>query len=56
MVAQQYEALGQEKVSKDFFFNDHTHTSPAGARLNAETVVAGLKKLRNCRLAEFLNR
>jgi len=56
LVAQQYEALGQEKVSKEFFFNDHTHTSPAGARLNAETVVAGLKKLKNCKLAEFLKR
>ncbi len=54
LVAQQYEAVGQDKVSKDFFFNDHTHTSPAGARLNAETVVAGLKKLKDCRLAKFL--
>jgi len=56
MVAQQYESVGQEKVNKEFFFNDHTHTSPAGARLNAETVVAGLKKLKGCRLAKFLNR
>jgi len=56
MIAQQYEALGEEKVSKDLFFNDHTHTSPAGARLNAETVVAGLKKLKGCKLAKFLNR
>ena len=55
MIAQQYEALGEEKVSKELFFNDHTHTSPAGARLNAETVVAGLKKLKNCKLAKFLN-
>lgn len=55
MIAQQYEALGEEKVSKELFFNDHTHTSPAGARLNAETVVAGLKKLQNCKLAKFLN-
>jgi len=56
MIAQQYEAIGEEKVSKELFFNDHTHTSPAGARLNAETVVAGLKKLKNCKLAKFLNR
>ena len=54
MVAQQYETIGQEKVSKDFFFNDHTHTSPAGARVNAELVVAGIKKLKNCKLAKFL--
>jgi len=55
MVAQQYETIGQEKVSKDFFFNDHTHTSPAGARVNAELVVTGIKKLKNCKLAKFLN-
>ncbi len=55
MIAQQYDKIGEEKVTKDFFFNDHTHTSPAGARLNAETVVAGLKKLKGCKLAKFLN-
>lgn len=54
IIAKQWEALGQEKVSKDFFFNDQTHTSPAGARFNAESVVAGLKELKNCKLAQFL--
>lgn len=54
IIARQYEALGQEKVSKEFFFNDHTHTSPAGARLNAEAVVAGLRELKKCPLAKFL--
>ncbi|HEU4767951.1 MAG TPA: rhamnogalacturonan acetylesterase [Pyrinomonadaceae bacterium] len=54
LIAQQYETLGQEKVSKEFFFNDQTHTSPAGARLNAESVVMGLRQLKKCPLTKFL--
>jgi len=45
IVADRYEALGQEKV-KALFGPDHTHTSPAGAEFNAASVVAGLKALR----------
>lgn len=41
-VADQYEVLGEAKV-KELFSTDHTHTSPAGAEINAATVVAGLK-------------
>jgi len=44
-IADQYDELGPDKV-KDFFPGDHTHTNEAGARLNAMTVVAGLKKLK----------
>ena len=39
-----YERMGTEAVSA-FFPRDHTHTSPAGAKLNARLVVAGLKAL-----------
>jgi lysophospholipase L1-like esterase len=45
-VADQYEKLGEEKV-KELFSTDHTHTSPAGAQINAATVVAGLKGVDN---------
>ncbi len=45
IVADRYEALGEEKV-KPLFGPDHTHTSPAGAEFNAESVVAGLKGLK----------
>jgi lysophospholipase L1-like esterase len=45
IVADRYEALGEEKV-KALFGPDHTHTSPAGAEFNAESVVAGLKGLK----------
>ena len=41
-IAERYEKLGDAKV-KDFFPQDHTHTSAAGADLNASLVVAGLK-------------
>ena len=54
IIAKQWETLGQEKVTKEFFFNDQTHTSPAGARFNAESVVTGLRELKKCKLAKFL--
>jgi len=54
IIAKQWETLGQEKVTKEFFFNDQTHTSPAGARLNAESVVTGLRELKKCKLTKFL--
>jgi len=44
LIADKYEELGEEKV-KELFATDHTHTSPAGAELNASLVVAGLKML-----------
>src|SRR5215831_5746439 len=44
LIADRYEQLGEEKV-KALFGPDHTHTSPAGAELNAALVVEGLKAL-----------
>ena len=54
IVADQYEQLGQEKVAA-LFSGDHTHTSPAGADLNAASVVAGLKGLKRSKLTEYLS-
>jgi rhamnogalacturonan acetylesterase len=54
IVARQYEAIGQEKVSKEYFLEDHTHTTPSGANLNAASVVSGLRSLKNCPLAAYL--
>ncbi len=49
LVARRYEQLGEEKVKTEFFgATDHTHTTPAGAEVNAEIVakaVAELKQL-----------
>ena len=53
LIADKYDALGAEKV-KAYFPGDHTHTSPAGAALNAACVVEGLKRLKACPLAAFL--
>lgn len=54
IVADKYDALGEEKV-KELFGGDHTHTSPAGAELNAASVVAGLKGLRPCGPCQFFS-
>jgi len=44
IIARRYDALGEAKV-EPLFADPHTHTSRAGAKLNAEAVVAGLKAL-----------
>ena len=54
IIADEYEKLGQEKV-KELFGPDHTHTSPAGAELNASLVVAGLKALKKNPLAPYFS-
>jgi len=53
MVAEKYAALGQEKVNT-LFERDHTHTNLEGAILNAQTVIEGIKALRNCPLRGYL--
>ena len=54
IVAQKYEALGPDKVKELYFLEDHTHTTPAGAEVNAASVVEGLRALKNSPLAGFL--
>ena len=46
IIAAKYDALGEAKVEA-LFADPHTHTSLAGAELNAESVVEGLKRLKN---------
>lgn len=53
IIAQKYEAMGPVKV-KTLFPGDHTHTSPEGARLNAASVVEGVRSLKNIALASDL--
>jgi lysophospholipase L1-like esterase len=53
IIAERYDALGPEKVDP-LFGDPHTHTTAAGAELNAESVVAGLKGLPDDPLAPFL--
>jgi rhamnogalacturonan acetylesterase len=53
LVAKKYEKLGPVKV-KTFFPGDHTHTNKAGAELNAETVIQGIRQLKSCALKVYL--
>jgi alpha-L-fucosidase 2 len=54
LTAAAYEARGAETVKARYFLEDHTHTTPLGARLNAALVVKGLKAI-NSPLAAFIN-
>jgi hypothetical protein len=44
IIGKRYDVLGEAKV-EPLFADPHTHTSRAGAELNAESVIAGLKSL-----------
>jgi lysophospholipase L1-like esterase len=54
MVARQYDAVGPEKV-EPLFGDPHTHTSRAGAELNAQSVISGLKGLEDDPLAAYFS-
>ena len=55
IIAKRYEAEGQSRVATDYFgATDHTHTTPSGARLNAQSVVEGIRALADCRLRDYL--
>ena len=53
IIAQRYDELGRDKV-EPLFGDEHTHTSRAGAELNAQCVMTGLKRLKNNPLAPYL--
>jgi hypothetical protein len=53
IIARQYDELGPAKV-EPLFGDEHTHTSRAGAELNADAAVTGLKALKENLLAPFL--
>ena len=52
IIARRYDELGPEKV-EPLFGDPHTHTSLAGAELNAECVIAGLKALKKDPLERY---
>ena len=54
IIARRYDALGEAQV-EPLFADPHTHTSRAGAELNAECVVAGLKALEENPLGRYLS-
>jgi lysophospholipase L1-like esterase len=55
LVALKYEKIGQEKVTAEFFLEDHTHTTHKGAVLNAKTVAEGILQLKCCDLKDFVS-
>jgi lysophospholipase L1-like esterase len=57
MAASRYDALGHDAVMNLFPLttpDEHVHTNWAGAQLNAQLVVAGLKELGDKRIAAYL--
>jgi rhamnogalacturonan acetylesterase len=52
IIALRYDAMGRAAV-EPLFADPNTHTSAAGAELNAESVVAGLKVLPNDPVAQY---
>lgn len=54
IIALKYEAIGQQEVTSKFFLKEHTHTTEAGAKLNAAAVAEGIKKLNGCPLQKYL--
>ncbi|MCC3154964.1 rhamnogalacturonan acetylesterase [Hymenobacter sp. BT770] len=53
ITALKYDKLGPDEVKK-FFPGDHTHTNEAGARLNAESVVDGIRSNKKLALNKYL--
>ena len=57
IIADHYDALGEQKVKADFFNSkDHVHTLEAGARFNAHCVLEGLNALQDNPLKHYVLR
>jgi len=55
ITADKYDKWGQEKV-KAFFIKDHTHPTAEGARINAESVVDGIRAQKKNPLKKYLKK
>jgi lysophospholipase L1-like esterase len=52
---QVYDKLGQEEVKKMYFTSkDNVHTNEAGAILNAQSVIKGIRKIKNSGLRRYI--
>ena len=54
LVADEYAKLSEDKLYELYFPKDHTHTSAAGAELNAKTLINAIRQLENCQLPESI--
>lgn len=55
LIADEYDRVGQEKVSDTYFVSDKIHTTQEGAELNASLLAAAIKKLKKSKLRNYLN-
>ncbi|WP_240675990.1 rhamnogalacturonan acetylesterase [Botryobacter ruber] len=55
ITAEKYEKMGPEQV-QTYHPKDHTHTNPAGARINAASVVEGLQQNKKHPLNKYLKK
>jgi hypothetical protein len=57
LIADDYDKEGAEAVLAKYFpdAKEHTHTTEAGALLNAQCVIAGLKALQGCELCKYFS-
>lgn len=56
LVAIKYEQSDQDSIQKNYFPKDRTHTNYEGAKVNAITVVEGLREVKKCKLNKFLKK
>ena len=54
IIAARYDVMGPDKVDP-LFGDEHTHTTLAGAQINAEAVIAGLKALKSDPLSPYFS-
>jgi rhamnogalacturonan acetylesterase len=54
MGAEEYEAIGANKVTETLFLSDHIHTNEEGAKINAALVVQGFRQQKILRLTKLL--
>jgi rhamnogalacturonan acetylesterase len=54
IIAKKYEVLGEAEVKTKLFITDNTHTTEAGAIINATAVAEGIMSLKHCKLKKYL--
>jgi rhamnogalacturonan acetylesterase len=55
LVARKYDVVGDSTLLQaTYFVKDHTHTNAAGAKVNAASVIEGLKQLKSCPLNKYV--
>lgn len=55
LIADKLDRMGKDSIQL-LYHGDHTHTSKAGAILNAQTIAEGIGHLKNCNLRELLKK